>query len=173
MNMAMKVVVAGILGVMLMAMTPAVGQEIHAAVDPRLEETMDETGLMYRVDDSGNVLLEMGGWGESDRRQLVYINSETETYGNMEVRRVWTRVAIYENIDDISPEELMGLLEATERLKMGRFTAVTLDDGTVLIFLTLVLDAEADADDLISAIELVAIQGDSMESELRGNEDSF
>ncbi len=165
-----KLAVLAILGVALLSLSPVFAQAKQQA-DARLEAAMDDTGLAYRVDDEGDIQLEIA-WDDG-RSQLVILNSGTETYDSMEVREVWTRVAIFEDIDSVSKMDLLGLLEAAEQLKMGRFTAITTDDGMVMIFLAVVIDADMSGEDLASVIDIVAVQGDEMEKDLMDGTDDF
>ncbi len=168
-----KLAVVAILGVALFSLSPAFGQtkQPQSLVAPRLEAAMDDTDLMYRVDEDGDVQLEIA-W-DDNRSQLVIVNSATETYDDMEVREVWTRVAIYEDFDSIPKKDLLALLEASEQLKMGRYTAITADDGSVMIFLAVVVDANMSGEDLASVIDIVAVQGDEMEKDLMDGSDDF
>ena len=55
--------------------------------DLRVQSALDDAGLKYTIDDDGDFRLLFGQ--EDDRSQLVWINSNTEEYGNMELREVW------------------------------------------------------------------------------------
>lgn len=57
--------------------------------DPRVGEALDSLGIPYEVDSDGDYKLTLNVPNGNGRTQLVYINSNTERLGTMEIREVW------------------------------------------------------------------------------------
>jgi len=119
------------------------GEEDSPSADGRVRKALDKTELKYMVDNDGDYCLLFSP-------EVVYINSQTETIGDLEVREVWCRAVKCE--DGFSKEELLAMLKKNARVKIGAWQV--LSDGKSAVF-QCVVSANASGETLETAVRAV------------------
>ena len=132
--------------------------------DSRVRTALDAADLKYKIDKDGDFKLQFTL--DDDRTHLVFVNSNTETYGNMEVREIWAAGAVSKG--GFSRQKLETLLKKNGQYKVGAWHLT--QDGERAIF-TVVVSARASSDTLNSMVRLVAKTADALEEEWLGNDD--
>jgi hypothetical protein len=133
--------------------------------DKRVSRVLESLDLEYTIDDDGDfrLIFKM----EGDRTQVVFIQSSTSEYRDLEIRDVFS--VGYESEDEVIPEDIANrLLGQNWKIKLGAWAKM----GKYAVFVSKV-DANAGGKTLWSAIKLTAKAADEMESELTGKADSF
>jgi len=99
---------------------------------------------------------------------VVFINSNTETLGKMEIREIWSPAAKFTSTP---PSELsLALLEKNSTFKIGSYQYKKSRDNYYLVF-SVHLSAEAPAEELGSIVAAVAKTADATEKEIMENDD--
>ena len=132
--------------------------------DSRVRKALEQASLKYTIDSDGDFKLSFSL--NDDRTHLVFINSNTEVYDNMEVREIWACGAVSE--DGFSRQKLESLLKMNQKYKMGSWSLTP--DGERAIF-TVVVSARANSDTIDSMVRLVAKTADNLEKEWLGNDE--
>ena len=131
-------------------------------VDERVRNRLNSKNFQYEIDDENDfkiiVTLDNG------RTQLLWINSNTQKFKNMEIREVWS--IGYKG--DLSYNIMKTMLRDSETLKIGAWG--TNKDNDRAIF-SAKIPANLDADNLIGIIFLVGESADELEKEFHGNDD--
>ena len=131
-------------------------------VDERVRNRLNSKNFQYEIDDENDfkiiVTLDNG------RTQLLWINSNTQKFKNMEIREVWS--IGYKG--DLSYNIMKTMLRDSETLKIGAWG--TNKDNDRAIF-SAKIPANLDADNLIGIIFLVGESADELEREFHGNDD--
>lgn len=140
------------------------GDEDSPKGDARVRKTLNSTDLSYSVDKDGDFRLSFSL--KDDRSQLVFVNSHTTEFRNLELREVWTFAA--EREEGFTKEELERLLKYNAAIKFGAWQI----SGKRAIFSCRVA-ATLGAKSLESVIRLVAEAGDELERELTNGKDKF
>lgn len=133
--------------------------------DPRVRAALNEASLKFTIDSDGDYRLRVS-WNDENRSQTVFINSNTETYGNMEVREIWTYGATSD--EGFSRSKLEELLKDNGRKKIGAWRLS--QDGHKAIF-KVVVSARANADTIHSVFRFVASVADELEKDWMGNDE--
>jgi hypothetical protein len=128
-----------------------------------VRRALEALGLQFEVDDDGDYRVIMA-WSEDGRSQLVFVNSNTETLGDAEIREVWT-VGYKKATDELSSRVASKLLEESSTYKIGAWEVVWRGE-TVLGVLNAKIPADASAKYLGEVINVVAATADEMEKEL-------
>jgi len=149
------------------AMPPAFGQVGDTPGDQRVRDALDELKLKYKVTDTGLFKLLYNTGDERD--QMVYVSSTTTRYDSLEIREVWS--IGYECEGPIPGPVANRLLEASESLKIGGWSALKLDSGKRRAVLTAKIAAGSSAKVLGSALEAVSTSADKVEKELTSKDD--
>lgn len=134
--------------------------------DSRVGAILDAEDMKYEIDDDGDYKLIFGL--ENDRTQLVFINSQTDTFAGVEIREVWS-VGL-KGSGQLSATVANELLERNAKYKVGGWQVIN-KDGQVLALFTIVLSADADQSELVTVLNAVAIQADEIEKEFLKNDD--
>ncbi|QWF19415.1 YbjN domain-containing protein [Lysobacter capsici] len=135
------------------------------AGDARIRQQLDALGYKYQVDEDGDFVLTFGLDGK--RSQMAYVLSSTQSYGNLQVREVWSPG--YRGADQDFPADVANrLLEDSHLSKMGGWVK---QDGVAVFVVK--LDAGAAQDDLDDAIDYVVRAADQMEALLTPGKDEF
>jgi len=138
-----------------------------AEADPRLVRTLRDGGLKFDVNKFGNCTLVYRL--EDGRTQLVIVESETEQWGEMEIRSVWS--IAYGSKARLSIAKLERLLKENGRVKSG---AWHLSDGEKLLA---VFSVKVAADCAAASLKTVAVgvaeKADEMEKVLMSGGDEF
>ena len=101
---------------------------------------------------------------EHGRTQRVFINSGTMTYGQFEVRCVWSPA--HRMTDPASPELANRLLQDNLKKKLGAWEIDAQPDGSFLICFSAKIPASLDPEALADVIDIVLVTSDKLEEEL-------
>jgi len=132
--------------------------------DSRVKDQLDKTDLKYEIDDDGDfkLLFEF----DDSRSHIVFVNSQTETYGDMEIREVWSVGYVSpDEAETVSSDVCENLIRANATAKMGAWQIIKMDDKEVGVFRAMV-PANASREVIIDTMKLVGITADEKESEL-------
>lgn len=134
--------------------------------DTRIETLLNSEGLKYEIDSDGDFKLLFGL--DEDRTHIVWINSNTERYGHLEIREIW---AVGLHSSGQLPTDLhRSLLERNNQYKLGSWKLQRISRGEGAIFYVQVA-ANLDRKSLMSSIQIVAETADELEEELTGKDD--
>lgn len=134
--------------------------------DKRIKRALDELKLKYTITDDNDFRLYYD-LGEG-RSQLVFINSNTEEYKELEIREIWSVGLESKDGANFSSEIANRLLRENAKYKMGGWTS----SGKNAIF-AIKISANADPDSLASAIGFAYFQADKIEKEYTDGKDEF
>lgn len=134
--------------------------------DARIRKALESKGFKYSVTDAGNFKCTFNV--DDNRTHLVFINSGTQSYRGMELREVWA-IGLKAN-GGFSAQIANDLLQDTERRKMGAWKVIKEDDTHYAVFFV-VIDANADAETLVSAIKIVIDVADEIEEKITKADD--
>jgi hypothetical protein len=148
--------VLSVLALALIAIPAVAGS---ANYDNRVKSNLDEAGLKYEIDQDNDFKLLMSvGDG---RTQIVYVNSATETWDNIEIREVWGPA--FPSKGSMFPKKVANMLLAdSQNKKLGAWQAYPQSKGYYAVF-NVKIGAESDAGSLKSIINYVAAAADQME----------
>lgn len=129
--------------------------------DGRVRRALESAGLPFRIDDDEDFILlfETQTHG-SGRSQTVYIDSNTDWYGGMELRNVWSVGFV---ADEVSENDLRKLLELNNQYRMGAWAMTKDRDGKWRVFFCVKTPGDCRAGDLRSIADYVAEAADQME----------
>lgn len=147
----------------------ACGEEAEPANEPdqRVAEQLDEIGWKYEVDADGDFRLVFRY--PDGRTQIVFINSQTESLGPMEIREVWA--AGFRVDKDADKSVFQSLLEENELVKLGAWRLVQAGEDSVAVF-AVQLPADADTELLRLATDVAGITADKA-GQQNSEEDEF
>lgn len=134
--------------------------------DTRIESLLDNAGLKYEIDSDGDFKLLFGL--DDDRTHIVWINSNTERYGHLEIREIWA-VGLHSS-EQLHADLHRSLLERNNQYKLGSWKLQRISRGEGAIFYVQVA-ANLDRESLMSSIKIVAESADELEEELTGKDD--
>jgi hypothetical protein len=134
--------------------------------DPRVVAALKAVGLAYTLDD-GDFRLEYDI--DKERKQRVWIASETARIDQLEIRDVWS-VAARGN-GEVPAELARKLLAENVRMILGAWQVNQGKDEYLVVYSAQV-DAAADAATLQKAIEVVMFSADRIEKQL-SDKDAF
>lgn len=157
----MKKIFAAIAGAALLVGSPA----FAGAPDTVVKAQLDSKGIKYEVDKDGDfkVLYQVGG----DRTQICWVRSTVNTYGSLKVREIWSPG--YKSDSDDFPALIANtLLDKNHLVKLGAWEA----QGPMAMFVTKIA-ADANADQLIDAIQATVNSADEVEKEITGAKDEY
>lgn len=135
--------------------------------DARLDEVLNNTGLNYYVNDSGDAKITLNGF-DGERSQLVVVNANTNITSEIEVRDVWSIADILST--PLSEENMKFLLEKNANYKLGAWGVKKEGDKYIVIF-TVTIPANADKKILAASISAAATTADKIELKLNGKDD--
>ena len=140
---------------------------VHAAgeSDGRVEALLDELDLNCQIDSDGDFRLTFKF--DNDRTQLVFVNSQTETLDEFEIREIWS-VAYVANTSLSSSTANMLLLDSYKK-KIGAWQTVK-DSGKYIVMFAAKIPADCEASVLNSTLWGVAESADQMEKDLTGKD---
>jgi len=135
--------------------------------DSRVAKILSEAKLNYTVDSDGDFKLYTQL--NNGRLQTVWIISETQTVGSIEVRQVWS---LGYASDTPPPEPILHeLLEQNSRVKLGAWQIRKMSGKYVAVFAVQV-GANIDKTNLLQILSAVASTADDFEKSL-SNKDTF
>lgn len=138
--------------------------------DARVRKALTEAGIDFTVDDDGDFKLVRTL--DDGRTQLVYVNSGTETFKNLEIREVWAPA--HKTIGQFPAKVANDLLLDSFRKKIGAWQTIYKEsDDSYLAVFAAKIDAAADAASLSACIKAVAESADEMEEKLTGDKDEY
>ena len=150
--------------------------------DSRVRSALDEIGYKYELTDDNDYKLvpiqteqsaSQSNGQPIQRSQLVYINSNTEKYGSLEIREVLAPAFLAE--PPISNEVANKLLRENNSTKLGAWRLVPIDSGPnrgkYLAMYAAQINADSDAETLRLTIKSVILIADRMEKDITGKDD--
>jgi hypothetical protein len=150
--------------------------------DPRVKAALDQMGYKYELDKNNDYKLtpirtEQTGTSADNkpiwRSQLVYVNSNTEKYGSLEIREVLAPAFLSNG--PLSAEIANRLLRENNTVKLGSWRVVLINSGPnagkYLAMFAAQINAVSDSESLRLAIKSVILIADRMEKELTNADD--
>ena len=150
--------------------------------DPRIKAALDEIGYKYEMTAENDYKLvpiqtEQVGTDANGkpkwRSQLVYVNSNTEKYGTLEIREVLSPAFLSNG--PLSATLANRLLRENNTVKLGSWRLVVINSGPnagkYLAMFAAQIGANSDAESLRLAIKSVILIADRMEKEITGADD--
>lgn len=148
---------------------PAAAPPPPTQPDQRVREALEAAKLNYLITRSNDFRVDFRL--ENNRRQSVYVASQTMIYGQFEVRVVWSNA---HKLPGPVPAELANrLLNDNLRKKIGAWEIDIFQDGTHLIMFTAKVPAALDGNSLADVIDIVMATADKLEAELTGGDDRY
>lgn len=143
------------------------GNLAHAQVgkkkgDKRVAAALDAAELKYEVTPEGDfkLLYQL----DDDRTQILYVNSNTEKLGTIEIREVWSIAMNSE--EELDAETAGDLLTESGKVKIGGWRVSVGDDENQIVYFSAQVDADADTQSLAQVILAVVQTADAKEQEL-------
>jgi hypothetical protein len=161
-----------------------IGADKKPPADPRVKGLLDEIGYKYELDANNDYKLvpirteEDSGKTGADgkpamRSQLVYVNSNTERYGSLEIREVLAPAFLLDNPP--SAEIANRLLRENNTVKLGAWRMVVINNGPNkgkwLAMFAAQIAANSDAESLRLTIKSVILIADRMEKAVTNADD--
>ena len=146
--------------------------QVHAQIgakkahDKRIEKLLDAAELKYTIDSDGD--FKAGYRLDNGRTHFVFINSNTEKYGDLEIREVWSVGLISDG--QLTPAIMRNLLKKNSTMKLGSWKIVNMGSKECAAFYAQIA-ADSDKGTLLRALQLVTQAADEMEKELTGKDD--
>ncbi|MEP6707925.1 MAG: hypothetical protein ABJC05_10415 [Pyrinomonadaceae bacterium] len=150
--------------------------------DPRVKAALDEVGYKFEMNADNDYKLvpiqtvQDGTSADGKpiwRSQLVYVNSNTEKYGSLEIREVLAPAFLSDG--PLSAGVANRLLRENNTVKLGSWRLVALSSGAnagkYLLMYAAQIDANSDAESLRLTIKSVVLIADRMEKELTNKDD--
>jgi hypothetical protein len=135
--------------------------------DLRVRRLLETLELKYSIDSDGDyeVIVEF----DDGRSQMAYINSETQTIGNFEVREVWSVAYVSQGFLDIDTANT--LLMKNYEMKLGSWRLIPAGDNQFLAAFCIKIAADCDPNSLAQTLAIVLEIADDMEEKLTGADD--
>ncbi|HUQ32652.1 MAG TPA: hypothetical protein VM095_11065 [Pyrinomonadaceae bacterium] len=150
--------------------------------DPRVKVALDQIGYKFELTDDNDYKLvpiqtEQSGTTADGkpimRSQLVYVNSNVEKYGTLEIREVLAPAFLSNG--PLSAAIANRLLRENNSVKLGSWRLVAINSGAnagkYLAMYAAQIAADSDAESLRLTIKSVILIADRMEKELTGLDD--
>lgn len=150
--------------------------------DPRVKAALDQIGYKFQMTDDNDYKLvpiqtEQSGTSADGkpifRSQLVYVNSNVEKYGTLEIREVLAPAFLSNG--PLSAAVANRLLRENNSVKLGSWRLVVINSGQnagkYLAMYAAQIAADSDAESLRLTIKSVILIADRMEKELTGTDD--
>jgi hypothetical protein len=176
-----------VLFVCLLFAAPVAAAQTHTdttkpPADPRVKIALDRIGYKYELDTNNDYKLtpiqtEQTGTSADGkaiwRTQLVYVNSNTERYGALEIREVLAPAFLSNG--PLSAEVANRLLRENNLVKLGSWRLVLINSGPnagkYLAMFAAQINADSDSESLRLTIKSVILIADRMEKELTNADD--
>lgn len=135
--------------------------------DPRVKRMLDALDLKYSIDSGGDfkVVFEFN----DGRSQLAYINSDTQSINDFEIRELWSVAYVSEGYLDIDTANT--LLMKNHDMKLGSWRLMDVGKNTYLVTFCIQIAANCDPQSLSQSLLLVLRAADEMEERLTGKDD--
>jgi hypothetical protein len=134
-------------------------------VDARIEKLLQDADIKYTVDNEGDFKLYTRV--RDNRLQAVWIISEVQSVGSLQVRQVWS--IGYVSDTPLAPDLVTRLLEQNAKLKLGAWQVRKMGNKYVAVFAAQV-GADVDKFTLLTCLSAVATTADDLELELTGKD---
>lgn len=128
--------------------------------DARVQRALDEHALKYEVDEEGDFRLLFSL--ENGRSQMLFVNSGTERFYDLEIREVWSLAIGLPGLPE--PGLMLYLLKQNREAKFGSWRIGEDGKGGHYILFAAQVSADADADTLAAMMEMVMHQADGLEA---------
>jgi hypothetical protein len=132
----------------------------------RAKQALDAIDKKYEIDEDGDFKI-IDAY-EDGRSQIIFVNSATEMFGDMEVREVWAPIMVTE--ENLSAQVANDLLRDSDRMKIGGWVLQQVAGGDAVVFKAKVA-AEMPAELLGNVILVVGVTADEKEKALVGTDD--
>jgi hypothetical protein len=133
--------------------------------DARVEKVLKEAELKYTIDSEGDFKLYTQV--KEKRLQAVWIISETQNLGSIQVRQIWSIGYVS---DEALPAPLANkFLEQNAKLKLGAWQIRKMG-GKFVAVISAQVGADADRFTLLTCMSAIATTADDMEIELTGKD---
>jgi hypothetical protein len=136
--------------------------------DPRVATALDAIGIEPQIDADGDYKLTLKVDEDGNRTQIVYVISSTERYGNLEIREVWAPA--FKTGGRLDADVARAMLVTNERMKLGAWRLYGEDDDQMAVY-AVQIDADANAEAMRSALQIVVSVADAEELKQTGKDD--
>ena len=136
--------------------------------DPRVATALDAIGIEPEIDADGDYKLTLKVDEDGNRTQIVYVISSTERYGNLEIREVWAPA--FKTGGRLDADVARAMLVTNERMKLGAWRLYDDDDDQMAVY-AVQIDADANAEAMRSALQIVVSVADAEELKRTGKDD--
>ena len=134
--------------------------------DPRVMVVLDKLDYDYKVDDDGDYRVELKTTG--GRTQVVYIISQTEEYGILEIREIYSYA--FKTGGRLSADLANSLLKDNQIKKLGAWRLIGSGDTQVAAY-AVQIAADADPDSFSAALDIVKNVADQREKDEVSSDD--
>ena len=152
----------------LIATAPiAIAQTVSEKGDPRIKQALDEAGMPYVIlgdSDQFKVQVKL----QNNRKQHVFINSETQKLNGLEIRRIHS--AAYRS-PGVFPQTIANqFLMDSNKKKLGNWQTVLDSKNNHYGVFTMKVDANLPASQLTKLMIETLVTADNMEAKLTGKD---
>lgn len=151
--------------ILLGILSSTLAQEIPA--DTRIRSHLEELGYEYEIEADGT--FRVGMQLPNGRVQRVWIQSKTETFGTLEIRKILSPAYLSNSPFPVAVANQL-LLDSASK-KLGAWQMIIQDDQYLAIF-SVKIPAHSNANELKDYLSAVVGSADGMEESLTG-EDNF
>lgn len=139
----------------------------HAAgtADPVVKAQLESKSIEFTIDKDGDFKITRDT--RNGRTQLAYVRSVVNTYGTLKIREIWSP-GYKGDSNDLPSLIANSLLDKNHEVKLGAWEA----QSNYAVFVVKI-PADANADQLVDAIELAVSTADELEEELTGKKDEL
>ena len=135
------------------------------SADNVLKAQLDSKGIKYEIDKDGDfrIVYQVGG----NRTQIAWVRSTVNSYGSLKVREIWSPG--YKSDSNDFPALIANtLLDKNHEVKLGAWEA---QDQMAMFVVK--IPADANAEQLVDAIEATVNSADEVEKEITGDKDEY
>lgn len=137
--------------------------------DPRIKTDLDALGLTYEILTSGDFKLVYNV--ADNRTQMVIINSKTEEYGGMEIRKLWSVAGVPTDENTYPSDVLFAFLKLNAMYSLGAWEIAEEENQFFLLY-NMRISVDTSQSILRELLNLSAIKTDEMEQNIK-EEDNF
>ncbi|KFN44498.1 hypothetical protein [Arenimonas oryziterrae] len=143
-----------------------VGSASAASSDAVIKAQLESKGIKFEIDGDGDfkIVYKVGTKG---RTQLVFVRSSVNTYGTLKVREIWSP-GYKSETTDFPPLIANTLLRENHSVKLGAWEA----NENIAMFVVKIA-ADANAEQLVDAIEAAVNSADKLEESMSGSKDQY
>ena len=154
----------GLLGLFLVVL-PMSSAFAADAADNIVKAQLDSKGIKYEIDKDGDfkIVYKMSG----GRTQLAFVRSAVNNYGTLKIREIWSP-GYKSDSNDFPALIANSLLDKNHEVKLGAWEA----QDNIAMFVVKIT-ADANAEQLVDAIEAAVNSADELEKEVSGDKDEY